>query len=711
MLRKRKETKEPVNPLGEQQLIEGVSTENPLTEQKPMEINLKKQRLSAKKSTLHKIANKFVTYGGYIPELDMVLNDGYYFKTYLLDKKNREKMLLEGAFNEMMVSDKETANSQPGKVSGDSFLKLILRYPELKIQLIASGRHIYGVLGIKAGTPEEALELFSQFEQGFPYPAVSCEEWFSIMTGRLRFESFCGMPQGKKARRTTTISLIQPYDVRIRQKDMELSGKMVKTLILMGYPSKLFPAFATELLEIADNLTLVVFAEQIDSKKCLDGVNLSQDIRPARKEAMKDFLKQAIKRGTKLYNTCAFVMAEGLPGEVEETIQLLKLFCRKYLISASELDYQQGEAYRSTLPLLKNHIRYHRVLTEENVKALLPWSELKKCKKNIHYGEDVISGEVKYDRRIHQENGFILSSDYSWALTQARKEIQGYCAAWVDMNENEKIEKEEIFVLAGEGTEISMFAEGGKGIKEKIQLSYDEAPLWLIRAAIIRWAVNGLSTNGRVMKQHLEMVLKAAEALEAEKIEMGLAGEKINLWNQENGGRLSIGKAEKLKEKFLSQMGENERRALAIRLFITEYEYLLFSTTYGKVYQVKGSGIQAELAYALLFYCMHGIIYSLNSELLAWNTAELFQLHKDSLYTFLTQDNRVFYESRRFANLLKDADFLLIGEHRIFEKLKLSALVGLDKNQREWIAEPAKGVLLMTRQVTYQMKREEESNG
>ncbi len=711
MLRKRKEIKGPVNHSEEQKLIKNVSIENSLTEQKPAKVNPKKQKLLARKSTFHKTANRFVTYGGYIPELDMVLNDGYYFKTYLLDEVNAEQSLLEGAFNEMMVSDKEAANRQSGKAPEDSFLKFIFHYPELKIQLIASGRHIYGVLGIKARTPEDALEQFIQFEQGFPYPAVSCEEWFSIMAGRLRFEPFCGMPQGKKARRTTAISLIQPYDVRIKQKDMEFSGKTVKTLILMGYPSKLFPAFATELLEIADNLTLVVFAEQIDPKKCLDGVNLSQDIRPARKEAMKDFLKQAIKRGTKLYNTCAFVMAEGLPGEVEETIQLLKSFCRKYLISAAELDYQQAEAYRSTLPLLKNHIRYHRVLTEENVKALLPWSELKKCKKNIYYGEDVISGEVKYDRRIHRENGFILSSDYSWALEQARKEIQGYCAAWADMNKDEKIKKEEISVLAGEGAEISMFVEGKMGEKEKIQLSYDEAPLWLIRSAIIRWAVNGLSTNGRVMKPHLEMILKAVDTLEAEKIEKGLSSKKINLWNQENGGRLFVGKAEKLKEKFLSQMGENERRALAIRPFITEHEYPFFSTTYGKLYQVKGSGIQAELAYALLFYSLHGIIYSLNSELLARNTAELFQLHEDSLYTFLTQDNRAFYESRRFTSLLKGADFLLVGEHKIFEKLKLSALVGLDKNQREWIAEPAKGALLMTRQVTYQMKREEESDG
>ena len=169
---------------------------------------------------------------------------------------------------------------------------------------------------------------------------------------------------------------------------------------------------------------------------------------------MKDFLKQAIKKETKLYNTCAFVMVEGLPGEVEETTQVLKLFCRKYLIFVTELDYQQAEAYRSTLPLLKNHIRYYRVLTEENVKALLPWSELKKCKKNIRYGEDVISGEVKYDRRIHRENGFILSSDYSWALEQAREEIQGYCAVWADMNEDEKIKRKRFLFWQQKGQRL-----------------------------------------------------------------------------------------------------------------------------------------------------------------------------------------------------------------------------------------------------------------
>lgn len=96
----------------------------------------------------------------------------------------------------------------------------------------------------------------------------------------------------------------------------------------------------------------------------------------------------------------------------------------------------------------------------------------------------------------------------------------------------------------------------------------------------------------------------------------------------------------------------------------------------------------------------------MNSELLAWNPAEMFQLHEDSMYTFLTQDNRILYESRHFARLLKGAPFLLIGEHKIFEKLKLSELIGLNKKQREWISEPAMGSLLMTKLVTYPLNND-----
>jgi len=196
------------------------------------------------------------------------------------------------------------------------------------------------------------------------------------------------------------------------------------------------------------------------------------------------------------------------------------------------------------------------------------------------------------------------------------------------------------------------------------------------------------------MKPHMDMVMKAAEGLTETTNEKQKDGKKL----QENTYRVK-----EFIEQFLSEMGENEKRALLVRPLITEYEVLETSMEHGVFYQVTGSKVQAELAYALLFYSLHGIVYSLNSELLVWNPVEMFRLHKDSLYTFLTQDNRTLYESRCFARMLKDAPFLLIGEHKIFEKLKLSEVIGLDKKQREWISEPAKGALFMTKLVMYQL--------
>ena len=152
----------------------------------------KKQKLLTKESIIHKTANKFVTYGGYIPELDMVLNDGYYFKTYVLDEINTGGILHEMALHDKTMENEQSTSSKSRKyqmerILEESFLKPVFHYPGLKIQMIASGKHIYGVFGIKAEIAEDALETFRTFEQAFPYPPLTCEEWFSIMADRLRF--------------------------------------------------------------------------------------------------------------------------------------------------------------------------------------------------------------------------------------------------------------------------------------------------------------------------------------------------------------------------------------------------------------------------------------------------------------------------------------------------------------------------------------------
>ena len=83
----------------------------------------KKQKLLTKESIIHKTANKFVTYGGYIPELDMVLNDGYYFKTYVLDEINTGGILHEMALHDKTMENEQIEKIPDGKNIGRIFFK------------------------------------------------------------------------------------------------------------------------------------------------------------------------------------------------------------------------------------------------------------------------------------------------------------------------------------------------------------------------------------------------------------------------------------------------------------------------------------------------------------------------------------------------------------------------------------------------------------
>ena len=526
------------------------------------------------KSKGRRVEHGFVTYGGHIPELDMLISeDGYYFKMYL-------------------AGDMGGGETDLGTVL-EGYAEPIFMPIGFKIQLIAKKSQVYVLMGAKADIPEEAEEKFKKLESYWPWRAVACEEWLGLMAERLLFEPFAEIPKENKGRwrkrKAAKIDLIQPYHVKKGQKEMELSGRTVKTVLLMGYPAKLFEAFATELLGIAENLALSVYAEELDPKRCLDGVNLSGDIRPARKAAMKGFLEENIKKKAHIYNVCAFVAIDGLPGEVEETFRAVKHFCGKYLISVSELDYQQADAWRSALPLMKNRIRYHRVLTGDNLKALLPWSELERCKRTVCYGTDVISGQVFYDRRIHRENGFILAGDSGWALEQAVKEMEAY-------GMTSALQREKVSILADESTELAVL---GQGRTRQIEISCEGIPLWLLKAAIARWAVSGLSTNGRTMKKHIDMVMKAVEGLDEGSC--GTAGERIS--GEDKDGVV---------EAFLSWMGEQERRALLLKPFTPVCRIRVMETGYGEVYQVMERGIRAEIGYALMFWKLHGMMLGSN---------------------------------------------------------------------------------------------------
>lgn len=644
---------------------------------------------------------KFVTYGGYIPELDMILNDGYYLRLYEPGATGGDRSM---GPDKMMGPDRMMG---PGGHGSDGYGSVgrsvdggaedsptppgVLPRPGQVMQLIASKGGVYQLFGVRAGSPEEAVGKFREMEESYPHPVIPCSRWLDLLSRRLLWEPFPGIPEGARVDKVARISLIQPYGVRVRQKEMELSGKTVRTVLLMGYPSRLSPAFGSELLDLPVDLTLVVHAKGIDPALCMEGLALSTDIRPARRAAMERLLRQAMEGRTRLYEVCALISIAGLPGEVEGACRVLEALCRKYLLSVSGLDHQQAEAYRSTLPLSRNDIHYGRVLTEGDLKALLPWSDLKICKRHVYYGEDIMSGGVEYDRRIRREDGLILSGDHGWAMEQARKEIIAYlCTPGTGCGPAGT--GEGIHILAGPDTDLSIF---GSGKVEEEAIDYGQASDWLLKAALIRWALDGLSTDGRTMERHITMVMGAAARVFDKK---------------DRDDDRTVGTDPKgCVERFLSGLGEDERHALSLRPFPSAYSYRRIQTHSGEILQVSDKGVRAELCYALLFHSLHGIVYSLDTELLAWDMARMYRLHGDTMYTFLARDIRAFYRSGCSLELIQTSPFLLAGEHKILEKLHLAKAAGFDKAQRSWISEPAKGAVLMTGLASYLLKGESMS--
>ena len=91
-----------------------------------------------KKASISRTASKFITYGGYIPELNMFLNDSYYFKVYLLKEPVEEELFSIGR-KPSAIKQKQEKAGFPEWMVGHLGLTM---YPGLKIQLIASKHKI-----------------------------------------------------------------------------------------------------------------------------------------------------------------------------------------------------------------------------------------------------------------------------------------------------------------------------------------------------------------------------------------------------------------------------------------------------------------------------------------------------------------------------------------------------------------------------------------
>lgn len=596
--------------------------------------------------------------------------------------KEDKKFILYDGFNEELGIIKKGENFiKPYEITASTYsFELPKTILSDHTELIYTNGKMYAVYSVKAENAEAAVPEFKKIEEGKPVRPLSIIEWFNLMTKYTGRETLTEIPAATKKKKDTVVSFVSPYNVRPNQKDIEITGETARTLLLTGFPSKIFPGFCSELLELSEKSIIVVHLDKMDISLCLNGLS-EMDARPMRKSVMKDFLLKEQEAGRDIYDTACFVFYRGNKDEIDTYMEKLNLFLDKYLVGKSDLDYQQEKAAKSVLPLGKNEIQYNRVLSLSDISALMPFSELRDAKKAesaVPYGKDYIQGNISYSRLLHRENGAILSTDPAWCVAKAQEEIAVY-RHYVPY----------IILLSDYDTDTSMFVPDGKNESEQM-LKLDNASDFMKQALVSRWAFNAISINGSISIRKMNLLRNAVPNI----------------------------KGEHYLEDFIESIADNDvKRTLSISPCPRIFYYKGYEDKNVGVMKVRGeTAIEREMGYALMMANMppKAMVYSLNTELLPCKFPQ-FMLNENNIYTFLVGTSKTpgflsdgptgnvdhVYDDSAIKEYLGKSMFLYVGEHKIAEKLKLNLANPMSKDQRDAITEPARGHLLITKEVSY----------
>ena len=601
------------------------------------------------KKAVNKIDKKFIEYDGFNEELNLLKKGDHFIKPY-------------------EVTASAYAPDLPEKILGEH------------TELIYMDKKIYALYSVEAATAEEAVPIFQEMEKEKLIKPISVLQWFQMVsrfTGREPIES---IPEQTKHKKVPVLPLVQPYNVISSQKSISLTGETARTLILTGFPSKIFPGFASELMELSDKMIVSVHFERVDIEKCLKGLS-HMEARPARREVMKAFLTKEQEAGRYIYDTAFLIFYRGEKDEVDSFVQKLSLYLEKYLINKSDLDYQQRRAAVSALPLCYNEIRYNRVFSTKDISSLIPISRVQDAKKAptaVPYGTDIIQGDIRYSRLLNSESGAILSTNAEWCVEKAKQEIDVY-----------KGRGKMIVVLADKDTDTSMFVPDGMNESEQ-ELRLDDASDFMKQALVARWAVNSVSVNHSISIRKMNALKSSIPMI----------------------------KGEHYLQDFIESIKDPDiRRSLALHPCPRKFYYTAYENDGVGVIKVQGEReIEREMGYALALDSFDDevMLYSLNSELLPCEFPQFAQ--KDEvIYTMLVGTSTTpgflsdgptgnvshVYDDPTMKKFIGHSDFLYVGEHKIAEKLKLNKANPMSKEQREVITAPAKGHLLITKEVSY----------
>lgn len=366
-------------------------------------------------------------------------------------------------------------------------------------------------IGLKANDMDEAYDKFSQIDgivsenmalitkrEG---QALSTIERLDLLNTIYNQDSAISLQQKKmiqgveveffslencKAQGITTKDVIAPAGMQVKNHDIEIGSSVSRSYYISNYPTWIKSTLLTELSSLPANMLVSVYFDAIPQDEAIkmikrQGTNISSNLLEIQKKASKsgfdpslvspdlqvakeessELMEEMTKDNGMLFtgNIVITIFASSLD-ELQRFEELLKAIAVKSLVFLKPLNFQQEEGLNSSLPLANNQLKIQRLMTNNTICSINPFSVREIHQKTgMYYGLNAASRNmILYDRTTDvNPNGCILGMPGAGKSFSAKREILN-----ILLNTDD-----EVYVIDPEGVDYVPLAKalGGSEIK------------------------------------------------------------------------------------------------------------------------------------------------------------------------------------------------------------------------------------------------------
>ena len=289
-----------------------------------------------------------------------------------------------------------------------------------------------------------------------------------------------------RAQGITTKDVIAPSGMLVKNHDIEVGSSFTRSYYISNYPSWIKSTLLTELASLPANMLVSVYFDAIPQDEAIkmikrQGTNISANLLEIQKKAAKsgfdpslvspdlqvakeessELMNEMTKDNGMLFtgNIVITIFASSLD-ELQRLEELLKAITIKSLVFLKPLNFQQEEGFNSSLPLANNQLKIQRLMTNNTISSINPFSVREVHQKTgMYYGLNAASRNmILYDRTTDvNPNGCILGMPGAGKSFSAKREMLN-----ILLNTDD-----EVYVIDPEGVDYVPLANalGGSEIK------------------------------------------------------------------------------------------------------------------------------------------------------------------------------------------------------------------------------------------------------